>query len=84
MRFDCMGIPTLTFFYIEKNEVAVGPLSWANIRKKDTPSLKLFTHFLRKFRFNFILVSFNFIRKMRNKCVIKCLDNNPIVTNFAS
>ena len=29
----------------------------------------MFTHFLRKFRFNFILVSFNFIRKMRNKCV---------------
>ena len=21
---------------------------------------------------------------MRNKCVIKCLENNPIVTNFAS
>ena len=57
---------------------------WANIGKKEIPSSKMFTHFLRKFRFNFILVSFNFIRKMRNKCVIKCLENNPDVTNFAS
>ena len=48
------------------------------------PSSKMFTHFLRKFRFNLFLISFNFIRKMRNKCVIKCLDNNSIVTNFAS